>query len=330
VRVERQRLIELARREVERRSRGNGLLAAYLIGSVVSGEPVLGGSADIDLVLIHDEAPDPAREIVPLSDDVHLDIAHHSRARYAQPRRLRVDPWLGPAVYAPLSLYDREHLFEWAQAGAKGQYQRADHTHQRAVGLLEAARRLREDLATTSYAPSTYLAAATAGANAVASLGGPPACGRRMMLLLEARLTHVGQPAVFAELSELVGAANLQARTAPEWVAAWARAYDACARISGDPLLGRARRAYYLKGFQALLEEGAPEALLPCLLQTWDRVMTTLEVYEMAADHREAWQGSLASLGLLPETADSRAAALEVFLDRVEVILETWGREHGA
>jgi hypothetical protein len=58
--------------------------------------------------------------------------------------------------------------------------------------------------------------------------------------------------------------------------------------------------------------------------------MTTLELYEMAADHREAWQAALASLGLLPDTSASRAAALESFLDRVEVILEIWGREHGA
>ncbi|HET7010236.1 MAG TPA: hypothetical protein VFI11_05625 [Anaerolineales bacterium] len=330
MRVERQRLVELARREVETRVEKNGLLAAYLIGSVVSGEPVLGGSADIDLVLIHENPPTPEREIVPLSEDVHFDIAHHGRARYALPRQLRVDPWLGPAVYAPLSLFDRDHLFEWAQAGARGQYPRADFARQRASSLLDSARHLRDSLATTSYWPSTYVGAVLTGANAIASLAAPPACGRRAMLLLEARLAQAGHSEIYSAVLELIGAAGLQSRTAPDHVGAWARAYDVCARITGEPLLSRHRRAYHLKGFQALLEEGAPQALLPGLLQTWDRVMGTLETFELAANHRDDWQAALSALGLSADSTAARTAALEDYLDHIEITLEAWGREHGA
>jgi hypothetical protein len=330
VRVERAHLIELARREVETRAADDGLLAAYLIGTVVSGEPLLGGSADIDLVLIHDDPPPQEREVVPLSPDVHLDIAHHARLRYSQPRRIRVDPWLGPAVYAPLTLYDREHLFEWAQAGSRGQYNRPDHSRERSSGFLASARRLRQDLATTPVWPTTYLSAVMAGANAVAGLAGPPACGRRALLVLEARLAHAGHAEIYPDVLQLLGADRIETHTAPDWVASWARAYDAAAHISADPLVSSHRRAYYLKGFQALLEEGAAPAFLPVLIKVWERAIGTLSAFNLDADHRDAWRTALEVLGLGTDTAEGRSAALEAFLDRVELILELWGREHGA
>ncbi len=138
--ITRAKLVELARREAEARAASGDLVSAYLVGSVAYGEPLLGGTADIDLVLIHAEDPATDREIVPLSADVHLDIVHHGRQRYAQPRGLRIDPWLGPAISGPVFLYDPQHFFEWAQAGARGQFFRADHTLARARSLLQAAR----------------------------------------------------------------------------------------------------------------------------------------------------------------------------------------------
>jgi hypothetical protein len=297
---------------------------------VVSGEPVLGGAADIDLVLIHDAAPAVEREIVPLSPDVHLDIAHHPRSLYTQPRRIRVDPWLGPAVYAPLPLHDREHLFEWAQAGSRGQYGRADHIRQRSMGFLASARQGRAELATAASWPATYLSAVMAGGNAVAGLSGPPACGRRALLILEARLAQAGHGDLHTEVLRLLGAEQIEGRSAPDWVGAWARAYDEAARITADPLLSPHRRAYYLKGFQALLEEGATQALTPMLVRIWDRALGTLEAFDMAADHREAWRTALDTLELSPAFAEERAQALEGFLDRVEDILDVWGRDHGA
>lgn len=330
MRIERDRLIELARREVAARAEKDHLLAAYLIGSVVSGEPVLGGAADIDVVMIHAEPPSTTREIVALSEDVHLDIAHHGRGQYAQPRQLRVDPWLGPAVYAPIPLFDRDHLFEWAQAAARGQYARPDFIVQRAAALLADARRRRADLPVARRWPSTFAAAAMAAANAVASLQSAPACGRRALLVLEARLAQAGHPEVFAAVQHMLGAEALETQVAREWVAAWARAYDACARLSGDPVLSPHRRAYYLKGFQALLEDGSPQAVLLALIQTWDRILFTLEAFDLAADYRDPWQAAMSSLQLSPDTANRRADELEAFLDRVDVIVETWEKEHGA
>jgi hypothetical protein len=37
-----------------------------------------------------------------LSEQVHLDIAHHARELYARPKDLRIHPWLGPSMCEPI------------------------------------------------------------------------------------------------------------------------------------------------------------------------------------------------------------------------------------
>jgi hypothetical protein len=134
---------------------------------------------------------------------------------------------------------------------------------------------------------------------------------------------------VFASVLRLLGAEAVESHTAAEWVAAWARAYDACARLSGDPMLSPHRRAYHLKGFQAFLEDGSTQALLFPIIRIWHRVLSTLDVFDLAADHRPAWESALSTLGLEPAAADRRTHDLEAFLDQVEVILESWEKDHG-
>jgi predicted nucleotidyltransferase len=74
VKITRQHLIDLARNEALKRADLNNVLSAYLIGSVASGDPLLGDTADIDLVLIHQGEAPSQRETVRLSHQVHFDI----------------------------------------------------------------------------------------------------------------------------------------------------------------------------------------------------------------------------------------------------------------
>ncbi len=87
-------LVKLPEKYARRRS---AILACiYLTGSLLSGSPLLGGTTDIDLVFVHTSTPAfPREEVVRLSDEVHLDIAHFSQTIFHQPRHLRVDPWVG-------------------------------------------------------------------------------------------------------------------------------------------------------------------------------------------------------------------------------------------
>ena len=330
MRITQSQLVELARREVEHRAEGNGLVAAYLIGSIVHDRALLGGAADVDLVIIHDSPPLDPREIVALSDDVHLDIAHHHREQYAQPRRLRLDPWLGPAIYDPLLLHDPRHFFEWAQASARGQFLRADHRSSRARAFLERARQTQATLDPERPWVSRYARAAVSGANAIATLAGQPAAGRRSLLLLEASSVEAECPEAHTGLLGLLGADACTSQDLAQWVSDWAKAYDAGCQLTAEPALAPERRAYYLKGFQALLESGQPHAILLTLLDTWEPLLSTLDSFADSESHRPAWESAIASLGLASPSAARRFAELESYLDHLEAFLEDWSNRHGA
>jgi hypothetical protein len=328
--VTRAKLIDLARREAEARAASGDVVSAYLVGSVAYGEPLLGGTADIDLVLIHTEAPDVDREMVPLSADVHLDIVHHPRQRYAQPRGLRIDPWMGPAISGPVFLYDPQHFFEWAQAGARGQFFRADHALARARSLLQSARAHLPHPLPPQVEAGTVLQATLDGANAAASLAGAPAAGRRLLLDLERRAQTLGRPELSEGLVRLIGIDRAEERDVPSWLAAWARAFDAAAPLTTDPRLAPCRRAYHLSGYQALAEAGRPDAVVLPLLLIWDRTVRLLEACKQAAEYRPAWEEALQCLGLSPEALKPRALELESYLDAMETLIDAWAVRNGA
>jgi hypothetical protein len=331
VRITRRKLIDLAHREARRRADEEDIVSAYLIGSVARGEPLLGGAADIDLVLIHKHYPVAAREVVPLSPDIHLDIAHHDQTPYNEPRSLRTSPWLGPAMYDPLFILDPEHFLEWAQASARSQFNRADYRLARATALLGRARGLLERL-NGRYSPAwvaAYTRSVSDGANAVALLAGLPAAGRRMPLTLKQRITEAGHPQVFESFLHLAGLEAADDEHLPDWISAWRRAFELASQVSTDPRLASCRMRYHLAGFEALAHAGWPEAVLWGLLSTWHIAVEATEPKDGDAS-RSAWEEFLRRLGLDEAAVDRRVEDLEAFLDRVEETLDEWAGEHGA
>ena len=331
MRITREKLIQLARRHAEEAAGQTALVSAYLTGSVVSGDPLLGGYADVDLVLIHDSAPPRPREVIRLSDDVHLDVAHHARSRYANPRALRVDPWLGPAVCEPAFLYDPDHFFEWAQAGARGQFHRPDHVVARARAMLEAARAIAPASASDDGNwLAGYLEGAMRGANAAALLTGFPVWGRRFCLSLAERARSLGHPEVHGGFVRLMAGEAGVAWDLPAWLSAWARAIDLASASDQDPDLHPSRRAYYLRGFQALLEAGHPEATLWHLLVTWLRASRALRAAGTETDHAPAFESARKALRLQDADRTARAEDLESYLDHAESLIEAWAVGAGA
>jgi predicted nucleotidyltransferase len=330
VRITREKLIELARTEAERRAEREDVISAYLIGSVASGEPLLGGSADVDLILIHVGDPPIEREMVALSADAHLDIGHHARALYAQPRQLRIHPWLGPAISNPVFVFDPQHFFEWAQAGTRGQFHRPDHARQRARNFLSSARRVQAELAEDPGWLPKYLRAVQQAANAAACLSGPPASGRRTALELERRAQALDRPEVFNGYLRLIGVDNSGGWSLPDWLTAWARAFDDAAGVSSDPRLHPCRQAYHRTGFQALAEAGRPDAVVWPLLVVWERAMTALESHGRSEPHHSAWSAARQQLDLTDASLKARAEDLDVYLDHIEVVIEDWAEKAGA
>jgi hypothetical protein len=183
MRITRETLLKLAQDTANQRARSDlSILAVYLSGSLLDGEPLLGGTADIDLFFIHNEDPASDREVVRITDEVHLDIAHHGRKQYRQTRELRLHPWLGPRLYGCKILYDPQHFMDFTQASVRGQFFRPDQVLGRVRPQVERARQIWFTL--TAVQESTdrqqtwsYLQAVGLVANAIAGLSGKPLTG---------------------------------------------------------------------------------------------------------------------------------------------------------
>jgi predicted nucleotidyltransferase len=332
MRVTRNVLMKIVRDRVEQRVRADrSLLAIYLCGSLLGEDYLLGGTADIDLVVIHLDAPTQEREIVHLSDEVHLDIAHLAQKEYRQTRRLRVHPWMGPTLFACQSLYDPQHFLDFIQAGVRGQFDRSDYVVERTRKLAESARRLwlgsvQAGTKTTAETVLVYLKTLGKAANAVASLSGPPLTERRLLLAFPARAEAVNRPGLFPGLLGLLGAADLDAGVLKTWLPAWEAALQALPEGSTPARLHPHRRAYYQGSIQAMIDSGNWQAALWPLLCTW-----TLAVGNLGDNAEQAlpWQEAFTQLDLLGEGFERRLEGLDAYLDMVEEVIDSWARSNG-
>ena len=330
MKITREKLLELALRETEQRASHGNVISGYIIGSVAKGTPMLGGTADIDLVLIHSEDPGMTREMMPLSHQVHLDIAHHVKNLYESPRDLRVHPWLGPAICEPIFLFDPVHFFEWAQAGARGQFYRSDYTLARAKAFLARSRQARGLLPLAGRWLKIYTRAVLEAANAAVSLCHFPVAGRRLTHALRHACEEIGHPSIYDGFIHLLGADLMSQWNTPEMLSAWARAFDAVSQISDAPQLAPCRRNYYQSGFHLFVEAGHAEAIVWTLLTTWEQAIHALTLSGTAEPHLPAWESTLAGFELTENSADKRGQELERYIDHIEEIIDKWATQQGA
>lgn len=325
-------LRKIARDTVAQRTRTNrDILAVYLIGSLLTDEPLVGGTTDIDLVFIHNgDAPLP-REIIRLTDEVHIDIAHHARFVYHQPRDLRLHPWMGPNIYGCKILYDPQHFMDFTLASVSGQFFQPENVIARASVQVEQARQtwLSYQLENPEAGPTeveTYLRAVGNAANAIASLYGPPLAERRLLLEFPQRAKAASRPGMYKGLIGLLGGAQAEIETLKTWLPHWLNTVQAVpANRTPERLLAQ-RIPYYLRAFESLLAGSEPLNVLWPLLLTWNQAICLL-----SEDNPNllGWQEAMEHLHLLGGHFQERLAGLDAFLDMVEEHLEEWGQSHG-
>jgi len=307
------------------------LLAVYLQGSLLGEAPLLGNTADIDLFLVHTEEVPLQRELVRLTDEVHLDISHHDHRQYRQPRSLRLHPWLGPAVYGCKILYDPQHFMDFTQASVRAQFYRPDNVIARCNQQAEHARQIWMDLSSAVEEAGlaearNYLRALDHAVNAIACISGAPLSERRYLLEFPGRAAAIGHPGLAAGLLGLLGGPAAEVERLRGWLADWQAAYLALAADAPPPHLHPCRLLYYQRGISVLLESEHPQSCLWPLWHTWTHIMAALPA---DSAHRNTWQSAGERLGMLGEAYASRVEALDVYLDQIEEILEQWGRENG-
>lgn len=324
-------LSKLAKDTAARRTQSDrGIQTVYIHGSLLAGDPVFEGTADVDLFFIYMEEIPERREIVRITDDVHLDIAHHPRSLYRQAKDLRRNPWLGPTIYGSKAIYDPQHFFDFTQASVRAHYNDPENVMARAQWFFERARQGWWSLKEGEYQnerekASSYLQAVFQAANAVASLSGAPLTIRRFLTYFPERAAILDKPGFYKGLLGLLGAPNLSAEIVTAWLPEWQAAYQ---QLSGEDVPAKyhpARLNYYLHPFRAMIETERWQTILLPLLMTWTGVIQYIEDDTMLS----TWQKVMENIGLGAETAAEKISALDRYLDMVEETLEAWGEKNG-
>jgi hypothetical protein len=331
MRVTKNTLLRLAKETVQERAYNDkSITAAYLTGSLLQEDPFLGKAADIDLVFIHAESPSIRREILPLSETIHLDIVHREKADYLPPRSLRKNPWLGSELYDPMLLYETEHFFEFTQASLRAGFTDAAPTLQRAYRLLNRSRQRWLDIRPRATSPDAetlalYFKGVYHAVNIVAALDGAFLTERRLLLEFPAHAEALGKPEFTARLYAMLSSAAPDPDQLSAWIPLWeANFLDASTSSLADTRLHPARKRYYQNAFEAFLESDAPLASLWALLRTW-----TLAAKVLPESKTAAWTQAMQDIGLLGEGFQERVQALDSFLDDIEEMLEAKAAANG-
>ena len=326
MRITRDILIRTARETAQKRALGNpGLVAAYLTGSLRTEDPFLGGSTDIDIVLVHERLPKRRREVEAVTADVHLDILHAPRSDYEKPKELRLDPWLGPELYDPLPLYVTQHFFEFVQAGVRDKFNDPSNILARARSSAARGRQVWNSLLSGSATGPTllleYFKSVRHAANTLALLQNrPPLAERRLLLQFAPCAAAVGKPALTGRLLDLLGAADLEIEALKACLTAWEKDFLAASgRVRTDARLCLARPPYYKRAFELQLQGETPYSLLWALLLTW-----TLAAAALPASRRGDWESACRGMGLSGPSFAEKVSLLDAFLDEIDEILDGW------
>ena len=335
MRVTRQSLIRIAKEKTQERVYNDrSIVAVYLTGSLVGqADPILGGTADIDLVLVHDSQPSMTREIVRLTPDFSLDIRHRHASEFKAPRELRTDPALGWELYDPMLLYERENFFRFLQAGlrAGSEFHAPASVLARCRSLEASARRGWIELTELGGQKVgagevlRYLEAVGEAANSIAELSGGPLAERRLLSDFPARALVTGYPQFTANLFNLLGANQVDASALESWLEPWKAAFLAASERSNvDARIHAARMNYYEKAVRAFVDGETPLGGLWPLVLTW-----TLAVSVLDDRFSGPWDGACHRLGLLGPPFTEHVADLDKYLDEVEVQLDEMAATNG-
>jgi len=334
MRITKDLLHQFASDTVKQRRRSEpDIHAAYLMGSLLSEAPLLGGTTDIDLVLVHKYYAPTERETASLTPEVSVDILHKTLADFDEPRQFRQNALIGyPLTYNYILLYDTDHWLEFLQSCVTAGFHRADNVLARVNGMLASARELWRGLYTLPEDNplvwlDQFLRSLALSADALAGLIGPPLTTRRFMTTLHQRMEELGTPDAWDGFCGLLGCIEAFDHKYKPWIDAFENDLVYLAdTVSPPPHLASCRQAYFVHGIRALAQnEGHHDAAWP-LLRTWLDVHLSLPGESPGF---ETWLDLVQTLNLTEAVREGKTRALDVYLDRIEILIEAWSDAYG-
>lgn len=333
MRITRESLHTIARETAEKSARRNReLVCIYLTGSLLTDAPLLGGTTDVDLVYVHASTPPFMREVVRVSDEIHLDIAHYPQSVFHQPRHLRRDPWIGSHLCLnAVQLYDTQHWFEFTQASAGAQFDQPENVIGRARKLESAARQGWFDIQTQSGGGPAekmhlYLRSLENAANSISVITGVPLTERRFIQRYPERAAAIGRPGLAGGLVDLFTIEGLSSADLARWFEPWRECLRTASQSENiPPRLSAARFSYYERAAAALNEEDTPAALW-LVLRTWTHAVLALDT---GSEHQKIWEQALQEFEFDADHFAQRLSLLDSYLDAVEDTLDSWSQKYG-
>jgi len=333
MRITRNLLHKFARETIKQRKRSEpDLHAAYLTGSLLMDDPLLGGTTDIDLVLVHKYKTPVDREIVPLTYEVSLDIYHKLQEDYEPHRQLRQDPVLGyPLTYNNILLFDTDHWLEFIQSSVTAEFHRTDNVLARVNHYLGTARANWFSMVQSPPEDhldwlNRYLETLSHAANALSALTGPPLTTRRFITTLRERMDVLGVPKMLAGFLGLLGFSESHNDELLGWADALSEDFSWLNENGTPPIqLVPCRQTYYMDAIISFISgDDSFQALWP-LLHTW------LDIQQASPESTpgaKIWVQCLQSLALDEENTEQKLDALDAYLDTLEMMVENWAGDY--
>lgn len=333
MRITRDLLLNTAKDTVRQATYGShDLTCAYITGSLLYEDPLIGGTTDIDLIYVHAIDAPVEREIIPIVDEYHLDITHYHESVFSQPRRLRSDVWIGSFFCnSPILLHDSNHWFEFNQAVIAAHFFDPVNIVQRVNHFAEGARADWMALQTSGdgFSPRSlyrYLKSIERAANAIVCLTSVPLTERRILLDFPKHAADLGMPGLASGFIDLIVPEQPVDPNWDIWLADWRTTFGAVQRINDPPLkFSNGRMPYYEKAIDGLKEDHQ-EAALWVLISTWSQMMSFLPE---DMNTRVAFSDFCQVLMLGSDHFHSRLDALDVYLDKIEETIENWAAQNG-
>ena len=328
MRITKDLLLATAKDAVKRaRFDSHDIVCAYLTGSIIREDPLLGGTTDIDLMYVHSTDVKLKRELIPIAEDYHLDIAHLSQSYFSQPRKLRTDAWVGSFLcHYPIVLYESNHWFDIIRSAVFAHFFQPINVIERVTPFIEDARRDWLNLQNQGGnlgidAIPVYLKSIKNAANAIACLTSVPLTDRRVLIDFPSVALGVQMPGLTGGLIDLLVPPDPIEPDWETWLANWNVAFSSIQQIGKLPLsYSEMRRPYYEKAILGLKDENN-QAALWLLLWTWSFMSSRLPKNNAS---QKGFMDLLSQLMLDPDHFSERLDGLDQFLDVVEVTIENW------
>jgi hypothetical protein len=322
MRITRDTLLNQARENAKQlTAKDRGIICVYISGSLLMEDPFIGGVTDIDLICVHDRPFKARREVLRLSPEISLDLAHYEQEEFEPARRLRTDAWIGGWLEnVPLVLHDPLRWYDFTRASATAQFWKVEHIAARVRSFLTPARKAWADLQEDAIPQgikrtAAYLGALRDLANAVACFSGAPIAERRLVHDLPARAAAAGLHDLSADFVQLFTSSEFSDESFTAWADTYHQMFDNLKDSPNAPVsMPFFRRAYYEKALRALYPAN-PAGALWLLLYTWTRAAAALPRAEQPFKN---WQEVSRQLELDGKGINARLETLDHLLDSVE------------